>query len=94
MPSISIVTICFNNLEDVKRTCESVDAQVHKPFEHWIINGSITTVAKWLINTPQPDYRKFINERDKGIADAFNKGIANCKGAVIHILNSGDLEPV
>jgi len=92
MPTISIVTICFNNLEDVKRTCESVDAQEHKPFEHWIINGSTTTdVADWLDNIPQPSYRKWINERDKGIADAFNKGIAYCKGAVIHILNSGDL---
>ncbi len=92
MPTISIVTICFNNLEDVKRTCESVDAQVHKPFEHWIINGSTTTdIEEWLMNTPQPDYRKYINERDKGIADAFNKGIANCNGTVIHILNSGDI---
>ena len=92
MPRISVITICFNNLIDVINTCSSVDIQMNKPFEHWIINGSTNEeIAEWLKNNPQPIYRKWINERDKGIADAFNKGIANCKGAVIHILNSGDI---
>jgi len=91
MPRISVITICFNNLIDVINTCSSVDIQMNKPFEHWIINGSTNEeIAEWLENNPQPIYRKWINERDKGIADAFNKGIANCNGDVIHILNSGD----
>ncbi len=91
MASFSVVTICFNNLADVQRTCASVDQQQRKPEEHWIINGSATEeIADWLINTPQPGYRKWINERDKGIADAFNKGIAKAGSDIIHLLNSGD----
>jgi glycosyltransferase involved in cell wall biosynthesis len=92
MPAISVITICFNNLSDLQRTCASVDRQASPPDEHWIINGSTeTTIADWLASTQQPAYRKWINERDKGIADAFNKGINKAAGPVIHLLNSGDL---
>ena len=92
MSTISVITICFNNPDDLIRTCASVDAQTIKPFEHWIINGSTNNeIAEWLEKTPQPTYRKWINERDKGIADAFNKGIDKSNGDVVHILNSGDI---
>lgn len=92
MAAISVITICFNNLADVQKTCASVDSQSMHPEEHWIINGSTeTAIAEWLENTAQPGYRKWINERDKGIADAFNKGIAKAAGPVTHLLNSGDV---
>jgi len=91
MSTISVITICFNNPDDLIRTCASVDVQTIKPFEHWIINGSTNNkIAEWIEKTPQPSYRKWINERDKGIADAFNKGIDKSNGDVVHILNSGD----
>jgi glycosyltransferase involved in cell wall biosynthesis len=91
MNSITIVTICFNNPEDVILTCESVDNQNMYPYEHWIINGSTKAdIKNWLENTTQPPYRKWINERDKGIADAFNKGIDHATGDIIYLLNSGD----
>ena len=92
MSSISVITICFNNLADVQRTCASVDRQMTKPQEHWIINGSTNAdIADWLSQTVQPAYRKWINERDKGIADAFNKGILKAEGTITHLLNSGDI---
>lgn len=89
--NISVITICFNNLEELKKTCVSVDAQTEHPYEHFIINGSTKSdIKEWLELTPQPAYRKWINEKDNGIADAFNKGIQNASGAIIHLLNSGD----
>jgi len=91
MNRISIVTICFNNPEELKQTCSSIDEQDMCPFEHWIIDGSTKTdIKQWLENTVQPSYRKWISERDHGIADAFNKGVLNSTGDVIYILNSGD----
>ena len=91
MNDISVITICFNNLADVQHTCLSVDAQTLLPAEHWIINGSTeSAIENWLTQTPQPFYRKWINERDLGIADAFNKGIANAKYEWLHLLNAGD----
>ena len=91
MNRISIVTICFNNLEELKKTCASVEMQTLQPNEHLIIDGSTKPEIKyWLENNQQPGYRKWICERDKGIADAFNKGVRNVTGDIIYILNSGD----
>ena len=91
MATISIITICFNNLPELIETCRSVEAQRQHPEEHLIIDGSTNKdIVNWLANNEQPRYRKWIHERDKGIADAFNKGIVNCSGEIIHILNSGD----
>jgi len=91
MNRISIVTICLNNLEELKQTCSSIDEQDMSPFEHWIIDGSTKTdIKQWLENTVQPSYRKWISEKDDGIADAFNKGVLHSTGDVIYILNSGD----
>jgi glycosyltransferase involved in cell wall biosynthesis len=91
MTTISIITICFNNLKELIETCESVEAQTQRPAEHIIIDGSSDEeIIIWLKNDRQPDYRRWIHERDKGISDAFNKGINNCCSSIIHILNSGD----
>jgi glycosyltransferase involved in cell wall biosynthesis len=91
MPTISIITICFNNLPDVLNTCQSVDVQTLPPFEHRIINGSTKPdIQEYFEQNPQPPFRRAIHERDKGIADAFNKGIEAAKGEVTILLNSGD----
>jgi GT2 family glycosyltransferase len=91
MDRISIITICFNNPEELVSTCKSVDEQVVKPFEHLIIDGSSKPgIRQYLENNPQPPYRRWISERDNGIADAFNKGVRNSKGDVLAMLNSGD----
>ena len=91
MNRVSVVTICFNNLEDVKRSCASVDCQEVAPFEHLIIDGSSKPdIKQWLEGNKQPAWRRWVCERDKGIADAFNKGIRNAQGDYIQMLNSGD----
>ena len=92
MTKLSIITICFNNLEEVLDTCCTVDEQTISPFEHLIINGSTDdAIEKYFESNKDILYRKVFNERDKGIADAFNKGIEKATGDVILLLNSGDL---
>lgn len=91
MTKLSIITICFNNLEDVLNTCKSIDEQIYNPFEHLIINGSTNKeIENYFSSIQNPTYRKVLNERDNGIADAFNKGIKMATGDVILLLNSGD----
>jgi glycosyltransferase involved in cell wall biosynthesis len=86
-----IITICYNNLLDLQKTLATVDNQTRPPDEHWIINGSTSgDIADWLQQTTQPAYRKILNERDKGIADAFNKGIRLAGEGMIQLLNAGD----
>lgn len=89
---LSIVTICFNNLQDLIKTCNSVDSQLEKPYEHIIINGSSNDdIKNWFSAQANITYRKIINERDNGISDGFNKGIKKASGDMIHLLNSGDV---
>ncbi|MGI9138892.1 MAG: hypothetical protein ACR2IM_07615, partial [Sediminibacterium sp.] len=69
MEQLSVITICFNNLKELQETCNSVDSQSVQPFEHYIIDGSNNKeISEWLNNSPQPIYRKWICERDKGIS--------------------------
>jgi hypothetical protein len=90
--SLSVVTVCFNNVSELQKTCQSVDKQLVLPDEHWIIDASTQTQIKnWLTESSQPSYRKWICEPDRGISDGFNKGITSSKSEVIHLLNSGDL---
>ena len=91
MNSISIVTICFNNLAELIQTCNSVDEQKVKPFQHIIIDGSTNLeIKEYLQNCISPAYRESVSERDKGISDAFNKGVLKARGQIVVILNSGD----
>jgi len=92
MEQLSVITISFNNLKELQQTCDSVDHQTLPPFEHYIIDGSSNNeISEWLNKSPQPLYRKWICERDKGISDAFNKGIKLAAGSIIHLLNSADI---
>jgi glycosyltransferase involved in cell wall biosynthesis len=89
--SISIITICFNNLPDLLATCASVEQQNIPPFEHIIVDGSSNAdIRNYLQQTALPGYVKWISEKDKGIADAFNKGVHLASGSIVNMLNSGD----
>jgi len=91
MATLSIVTITFNNLEELKTTMASVAEQTRLPQEYWIIDGSNDgKIKEYLESTHLPDYVKWISEPDKGISDAFNKGVQRSTQEVVHILNSGD----
>ena len=49
MNAITVISICFNNLSDLQKTCISVDEQTVHPDEHLIINGSTNDeIADWL----------------------------------------------
>ena len=83
---LSIVTITYNNFEELKRTISSLPTDGN--FESLIINGGND---KEEIESLQTLRTKIVNEKDSGIADAFNKGIKHATGNAILFLNSGDV---
>jgi glycosyltransferase involved in cell wall biosynthesis len=87
---ISIITITYNNYEGLKRTLSSIPD--YDFIESVVINGGSDKATLDLLNSHKG---KVINEKDEGIADAFNKGIVNSSGDAIMFLNSGDelIEP-
>ena len=90
MPSISIITINYNDITGLKRTLKSVREQTVNDFEHIIIDGNSSDGSKELIQKTKDNYSYWVSEPDKGIYDAMNKGIAQASGNYVLFLNSGD----
>lgn len=91
---ISIITASYNRANTIKDTIESILSQSYKDWEHIIIDGASTDNTLEVINAYKDQYKgrlKLISEKDKGIYDAMNKGIALATGDIIGILNSDDI---
>ena len=93
-PKVTVVTITYNLVknkrEDFFRQCvNSVYNQTYKNIEHVIIDGASDDGTLELIKEVAPNSKVF-SEPDKGIYDAFNKGIMKAQGEYIAFLNSDD----
>lgn len=86
---ISVVTITYNNYDELIATLDSLnEALDEEKIESIVINGGDCQKTK---NYLESYSGKSISESDEGISDAFNKGILNSSGDYIAVLNSGDL---
>ena len=86
---ISIITVSYNSSRTIKETLQSVESQTFKNYEHIVIDGLSTDNTCKIVKTFKNT--KLKSEKDKGIYDAMNKGIALAKGEILVILNSDDL---
>lgn len=87
---ISVITVTFNSGNTLNETLESTIKQTYKNIEHIIIDGLSTDNTLQIVNKYE-HISKIVSERDLGIYDAMNKGIALAKGEIIAILNSDDV---
>jgi len=87
---ISLITLTFNSQDTVLKTLNSIFSQENKQFEHLIIDGKSNDSTLTIIKNNSPE-SNIISESDKGIYDAFNKGIKNSKFEIIGFLNSDDI---
>ena len=85
----SIVTVSFNSSKTIEATLRSVKEQTHPDIEHIVADSASSDGTPDIVRRISPSARLFV-ERDKGIFDGMNKGIAQATGDVIAILNSDD----
>lgn len=93
MHKISIITVCFNSKNTIKRTFESLLSQTDKDFEYIVIDGNSTDGTLDIIKEYHKLFggkMKYVSEEDDGLYDAMNKGINLSTGEYIGILNSDD----
>lgn len=90
MIKLSIITICYNDLKNLKATYESI---LNKPnFVDWyVVDGNSNDGTQTFLES-QSLTSGFVSENDNGIADAFNKGIELIeeKDSFVLFLNAGD----
>lgn len=89
-PKISIVTITYNSEATVEETIKSVVSQDYDNLEYLIIDGGSKDHTLDIVNKYRDKIAVVVSEPDKGISDAFNKGIARATGEIIGIINSDD----
>lgn len=89
-PKISIITICYNSEAHLEEAILSVVNQAYKNKEYIIIDGGSTDKTLSIIEKYRNKIDYFVSEPDKGISDAFNKGIKVATGDMIGIINSDD----
>ena len=88
---VSIITVSFNSAKTIAETIESVLSQNFPEIEYIIVDGNSTDDTVKIIRQYENRINKWVSEKDLGMYDAMNKGIAMATGDVIGILNSDDV---
>jgi glycosyltransferase involved in cell wall biosynthesis len=87
---ISIVTVSFNSAKTIRHTLRSVREQTHGEIEHIIVDGASKDNTLEVVAAEGAHVAKVVSERDNGIYDAMNKGIALASGEIIGFINADD----
>ncbi|MBE6291665.1 MAG: glycosyltransferase [Bacteroidales bacterium] len=90
-PKISIITITYNSEKTLEETVQSVISQDYPNLEYLIIDGGSKDRTLDIVEKYRDKISFVISEPDRGISDAFNKGIRYATGEIVGIINSDDL---
>lgn len=89
-PLVSIITIVYNGKTHLEQTILSVLQQSYANIEYLVIDGGSTDGTQEILRQYDDWLDFWVSEPDKGISDAFNKGISLSSGDLIGILNADD----
>lgn len=89
-PTLSVITVVYNNVRDIERTLKSVVEQTYPHIEYVVIDGNSTDGTVDLIKQYAEHIAYWVSEPDTGIYDAMNKGLQQATGDYVLFMNSGD----
>jgi glycosyltransferase involved in cell wall biosynthesis len=89
-PFFSVITVVRNGMPYIAQTMQSVLMQTESEYEYIVIDGASTDGTMEIVRNHASQLTSWCSEPDKGIADAFNKGLGAAKGDYILFLNADD----
>lgn len=89
-PLLSIITATRNAAATLQQCIDSVRSQEEKQIEHLIIDAVSEDGTIELLERNRLPHLRWISEPDKGIYDAWNKGIRMARGEWIAFLGADD----
>jgi glycosyltransferase involved in cell wall biosynthesis len=87
---ISVITVNYNNSLGLRETIQSVIGQTYSDIEYIVVDGGSTDRSLAVIEEHTAGISWWVSEKDNGVYDAMNKGIARANGEYLLFLNSGD----
>ncbi|MBD5322489.1 MAG: glycosyltransferase [Bacteroides sp.] len=87
---ITVVTVCYNAVNEIEKTIQSVINQTYPDMEYIIMDGGSTDGTVDIIRKYADRIDYWVSERDGGIYEAMTKGIEHATGDYINFMNAGD----
>lgn len=89
-PLISVIIATFNAAKTLRNCLNSITAQKNELIELLVVDGGSSDGTQAIITEYSPKIDLIISEKDRGIYDAWNKGIALSQGEWILFIGADD----
>jgi glycosyltransferase involved in cell wall biosynthesis len=89
-PTVSVVTATYNAAKTLQACIDSVAAHGIPGVEHIIVDGGSTDGTAHIIQQNAPFLGGYISEPDRGVYDAWNKGLGISRGEWVCFLGADD----
>lgn len=89
-PLVTIITVVRNGAHVIEDAILSVSRQTYENIEYIVIDGASDDGTMEVLRQYDDVITGYISERDHGLYDAMNKGLARAKGQIVGFLNADD----
>jgi len=87
---VSVITAVRNGALAIPVTLASVATQSYVDIEHIVVDGASSDETVAVVRREGPHVETLVSEPDRGVYDAFNKGLRVARGQIVAFLNAGD----